>query len=152
MDNSDLVNFDEDDGFPAPVSDKEAPIPFDDSDPTPKTVSRKPLNLGGNSQATPRPVAPKPVAKPVAKPVRNPVSNAVPPSVSPVASAVPGDRITGMKTFFTKLHGGALNYLDESVSEWLKANPTILIKRTNVTVGEVASKKTEPNLILSIWY
>ena len=62
------------------------------------------------------------------------------------------DRITGVKTFFVKLHVGSMEYLDEQVSQWLKANPGIRIKHTNAVCGNIVGKKTEPNLIVTIWY
>jgi hypothetical protein len=63
-----------------------------------------------------------------------------------------GERITGMKTFFAKLHAGSLTFLEEQIQGWLKDNPGITIKTTNVTTGEVAAKTTEPNLIIVVWY
>jgi hypothetical protein len=57
-----------------------------------------------------------------------------------------------MKTFFAKLHVGALSFLEEQIADWLKANPGITIKATNVTTGEVQAKVTEPNLIITVWY
>jgi hypothetical protein len=59
---------------------------------------------------------------------------------------------TGVKTFFTKLHTGAIDFLDEQITNWLKQNPGIIIKQTNTTVGEVQGKKTEPNIIITVWY
>jgi len=61
-------------------------------------------------------------------------------------------RITGCKTFFTKLHAGAIEFLDEQITSWLRDNPNIVIKSTNVSVGEVAAKKTEPNILVVVWY
>ena len=63
-----------------------------------------------------------------------------------------GDRISGCKTFFTKLHAGAIEFLDEQITNWLRDNPEIVIKSTNVSVGEVAAKKTEPNILVVVWY
>ncbi len=63
-----------------------------------------------------------------------------------------GDRITGVKTFFTKLHPGAMEFLDEQINKWLKDNPGIVIKRTDTTTGEVQAKKSEPNIIITVWY
>ncbi len=168
MDNFDLINFkeNEDDGFPPPDPELDKPIPFDDSDSAPKPVSRKPLSMGagaGEKQPTPpeRAVAPVAPVKPV-KPAQRPAANTGerpaantgdrPAARAATSAVVPGERISGLKTFFTKLHPGALVYLDEQVTEWLKANPDIQIKRTNSSVGDVMSKKTEPNLILSVWY
>ena len=122
--------------LPDPVKiDRNKPIPFDDSDPVDKGISHAPLDLGGTSPVKipkiemPRPVVQKPAAK--------------------TAST---DRITGVKTFFTKLHPGALNFLDEQITKWLTENPGIRIKRTNITTGELQAKKTEPNIIITVWY
>lgn len=152
MDNFDLENFDE--KIPAP-SQEGMTIPFDDSDPPPAAappVSRKPLTLGGSGSTTPQAASPKPQA-PAPKPVQRPASQAgaVAKKVAQAANGA-SRRITGVKTFYTKLHPGALDFLDEQIADWLKANPTVIIKQTNVTVGEVQAKKTEPNLIVSLWY
>ena len=63
-----------------------------------------------------------------------------------------GGRITGCKTFFTKLHAGAIEFLDDQITGWLKDNPNIVLKSTDVSVGEVAAKKTEPNILIVVWY
>lgn len=70
----------------------------------------------------------------------------------PEAPVPAGDRITGVKTFFTKLHPGALEFMDEQIAAWLKEHPEIRIKHTNITTGEVQAKKTEPNIIITLWY
>jgi len=121
---------------PTPVNkDLDKPIPFDDSDKGKTTVSHSPLNLGGTGTTpAPKMAQPKPVAK-------NPAKE--------VASA---DRITGVKTFFTKLHPGAIEFLDEQITNWLKENPGITIKQTNTITGDVQAKKTEPNIIITVWY
>jgi hypothetical protein len=62
------------------------------------------------------------------------------------------NRVTGVKTFFTKLHPGAMEFLDEQITKWLKENPGVMIKRTNTVTGDVQAKKTEPNIIITIWY
>lgn len=120
--------------------DLNAPIPFDDEDTNETSVSHAPLDLGGG--ATPV-EAPKPEA-------------AAPEAVARAKPAGPGaassERITGVRTFFTKLHSGAIDFLDEQISEWLKKNPNIKIKRTNTVTGEVQGKKTEPNIIITVWY
>ena len=123
-------------GTDQPREDREdtaGPIPFDDSE-TGAEISHSPLNLGDSDP---------PVAKPVEKPK-------VPEQRVPITSSA--ERITGCKTFFTKLHGGAIDFLNEQITEWLAANPNIVIKRTNSVVGDVAAKKTEPNLIITVWY
>lgn len=157
MDNFDLDNFDADNGkVPPPAAN--APIPFDDSDPpvSASPVSRRPLTLGTNGspkpQAAARPQASAP--RPVPRPAPRPASAQAGAVSKKVALAVSDNapRITGLKTFYTKLHPGALDFIDEQVAEWLKAHPSVQIKQTNVTVGEVQAKKTEPNIILSIWF
>ena len=65
---------------------------------------------------------------------------------------ISSERITGVRTFFTKLHAGAMEFLDEQISNWLKENPDVVVKRTNLTTGDVAAKKTEPNIIITVWY
>jgi len=157
--------------------DIDKPIPFDDgsSKPIPPKdtptsgspgVSRAPLTLGGASgnSSAPTPVpkpAPRPAAKPVPRPVAKPAPRPVPktPSPQPVArqpvrmpAMGTGGRITNCKVFFAKLHGGALDFLSGQISAWLKENPDIQIKHTNVATGDVQSKKTEPNILITVWY
>ncbi len=136
------------------------PIPFDmgPDEPSrpevnpagsPPNVSRAPLNLGGGAGA------PAQIPKPAAQAPRPPASR--PPGVRPAgprpaASAGLAERITACKTFFTKLHPGAIKFLEEQITGWLKENPSVVVKRTNVIMGEVQEKKTEPNIVIVIWY
>ncbi len=132
MDNFDSSNI-------TPSEDRNAPIPFDDDDKSGASVSHSPLNLGGGGTAeAPKVKAAPQLAKLDAK--------------KPAEKVVSTERITGVKTFFTRLHAGAIDYLDEQISNWLKQNPGITIKRTNTVTGEVAGKKTEPNIIVTVWY
>lgn len=134
------------------------PIPFDDGDkPIPlgnapaagsPSVSRAPLTLGGGGGKTPTAAAPKP---PAARPT--PSASPTPVRRAPVeAPAASGQRITGVKTFFTKLHPGALEFMDDQINSWLKEHPEVHIKHTNITTGDVQAKKTEPNVIITVWY
>ena len=119
--------------------DIDKPIPFDNSGSDEKGVSHAPLDLGGTSPVQiPKVEMPKPMAVAATK--------------KPTATTVSTSRIAGVKTFFTKLHPGALNFLDEQITRWLTENPGIHVKRTNVTTGELQAKKTEPNIIISVWY
>jgi len=72
----------------------------------------------------------------------------------PVAASgpAPTGRITSCKTFFTKLHPGAIEFLDEQISNWLRENPDVVVKSTNTIMGEVQAKKTEPNILITVWY
>ena len=114
--------------------DDEDLIPFDD-EPINTNVSHKPLHLGvsGSETAKIENVAPVPVQR-------------------AVQNTVSSERITGTKTFFTKLHAGAIDFLSEQINDWLKKNPGITIKQTNTVTGDVIGKKTEPNIIITVWY
>jgi len=121
---------------PIPLGkDIDNPIPFDDSDAGGTGVSHSPLDLGGSS----------PVEIPKVEMPRTIVTK-------PAEKIVSTDRITGVKTFFTKLHPGAMNFLDEQITRWLIENPDIKIKRTNTVTGEIQAKKTEPNIVITVWY
>lgn len=159
-----LKPVDDDLDKPIPLDDLDEPIPLGGAGPAKANVSHTPLNLGGP------PVAISPAGR-VAGPVppAGRVAGSVPPAgrvAAPVAQVqlpkgavkppapkvVSSGRITGVKTFFTKLHPGAIEFLDEQICTWLKSNPGVSIKRTNVTTGDVQSKKTEPNILVSVWY
>jgi DNA-binding Lrp family transcriptional regulator len=115
------------------------PVPFDNDDTSDSNVSHTPLDLGGAGTT---------------KAPAEPASSSVKPTTKvPVGKAVSSsDRITGVKTFFTKLHAGSIEFLDGQITEWLRANPGITIKRTNTVTGEIKSKQTEPNIIITVWY
>jgi len=109
-------------------------------------VSHAPLDLGGGGSSAPTPAAqPKPEIKMPAQPKIGAVRN----SGQEIVST---ERITGVKTFFTKLHAGAIQFLEEIIGRWLRENPGIVIKQTNVITGEIQGKKTEPNIIITVWY
>jgi hypothetical protein len=110
--------------------DNDKPIPFDDSETPSTNISHSPLSLGGDVAET---LEPKPASR-------------------PPQTTVSADRITGIRTFFTKLHPGAIEFLDQQITNWLKANPGLSVKRTNVATGEVQGKKTETNIIITVWY
>ena len=136
MDNLDRSNFGSQDlNEPIPLDkDFDKPIPFDDVGTSETGVSHSPLDLGGGTAKVPKIEVPKPVAK------------------KPAEKIVSTDRIAGVKTFFTKLHPGAMNFLDEQITTWLKNNPGVTIKRTNIVTGQLQAKKTEPNIIITVWY
>ncbi|HUW19494.1 MAG TPA: hypothetical protein VMW16_09340 [Sedimentisphaerales bacterium] len=113
------------------------PIPFDDS--TGETsVSHAPLNLGGGAAEVSEFETTGQALEAAKRRPQKVIS-------SP-------ERITGVKTFYTKLHPGAMDFLDKQITSWLRENPGIIIKRTNTATGEVQGKKTEPNIIVTIWY
>jgi hypothetical protein len=102
-------------------------------------VSHSPLDLGGGGATKP-----------------SNIETSVQPggltAKRPAEKVVSAERIIGVKTFFTKLHAGAIEFLDEQITKWLKDNPGISIKQTNIVTGEIQGKKTEPNLIITVWY
>ncbi len=113
--------------------DVDKPIPFDDG----MGVSHSPLDLGGGasssgieSQEAPSEAVQEDTGKKVSWP----------------------DRITGVKTFYTKLHGGAIEFLDGQICAWLRDNPGVNVKQTNTVTGDVVGKKIEPNIIVTVWY
>ena len=121
---------------PIPLDqDLDKPIPLEDISIGGGSVSHAPLDLGGSSPLeAPKIKVPQPVTK------------------KPTEKLVSGDRITGVKTFFTKLHPGAINFLDEQITKWLKENPEVIIKRTNIITGDIQAKKTDPNIIITVWF
>ena len=125
-------------GDASAISGDDKPIPFDDSGTGDTGVSHSPLNLGG-AGSTAGVSEPETVVWP-ARPKK------------PTGIASSPERITGVKTFFAKLHPGAMDFLDEQITNWLRDNPGVVIKRTNTTTGDVQAKKTEPNIIITVWY
>ncbi len=118
----------------------------------PAPVSRAPLNLGGGGASPAAAPAATPSTAPATGPVapRAPAPRPLPARPAPAAGG--SDRITGCKTFFTKLHPGAIDFLDEQITQWLKDNPGVVVKMTNTTTGEVQGKKTEANILMTVWY
>ncbi len=104
------------------------------------SISHSPLNFG-NSEPAAAP-APAPEPEPEERPVIKDTGKKV---------SWP-DRITGVKTFFTKLHPGAIEFLEDSIGRWLADNPGVTIKLTNTVIGEVQAKKTEQNIIITVWF
>ena len=141
MDNFDGSNFGgQNINDPIPLDqDLDKPIPLEDISIGGGSVSHAPLDLGGSGPVEITKEAPKiKVPQPVTK--------------KPAEKMVSGERITGVKTFFTKLHPGAINFLDEQITKWLAENPEVVIKRTNIITGEIQAKKTDPNIIITVWF
>lgn len=109
--------------------DAEKPIPIENGKEDLSNISHAPLNLDSSS-----------IMEAVTEP-----------GVKGQEKSDP-NRITHVKTFFTKLHAGSLEFLDVQISKWLRDNPGVVIKRTDTCVGEVVAKKTEQNLVITVWY
>ena len=121
------------DEFQAGKPGEDKPIPFNDG----LSVSHSPLDLGGGTSGSANESAeetPMPVIRDTGKKMSWP------------------DRITGIKSFYTKLHSGAIDFLDEQICKWLMDNPGVTIKRTNTVTGDIVGKKTEPSIIITVWY
>ncbi len=59
---------------------------------------------------------------------------------------------TRVRTFHVKLTDTAMHHLDNVINEWIDENEEIIVKFVKMTVGAVEGKKTEPHLIISVWY
>ncbi len=57
-----------------------------------------------------------------------------------------------MKIFHSRLSENAMEYMEDSVNEWLDENPDIVVKFSNSTVGVVEGKKSESHIIVTVWY
>jgi hypothetical protein len=133
-----MENFDININKISPEHDSNKPISSNSNVTSGASVSHSPLNLGGG--------ATKPSN------IDTSVQSGGLTAIRPAEKTSPAERVTGVKTFFTKLHAGAIEFLDEQITKWLKDNPDISIKRTNIVTGEIQGKKTEPNLIITVWY
>jgi hypothetical protein len=109
--------------------DAEKPIPIENGKEDQSNISHAPLNLDNSS-----------------------IMEAVTDTGVKGQEKSDPNRITHVKTFFTKLHAGSLEFLDVQISKWLRDNPGVVIKRTDTCVGEVVAKKTEQNLVITVWY
>ena len=56
------------------------------------------------------------------------------------------------RMFHSKLSDGAVDFMTNSINEWLDANKDIVIKFATSTIGPFEGKHTEPNLILTLYY
>jgi hypothetical protein len=57
-----------------------------------------------------------------------------------------------MRTFHCRLSEQGVEYLDQSINDWLEGHPEIEVKFTTSTVGLWDGKLKEPTLILNVWY
>ena len=103
------------------------------------SISHSPLNLGGGEA----PETPK------AKKEPKPMEFLEKTIAQPVPSAEP---ITAAKIFYTKLNTGTLGNLDEQITTWLKENPNVNVKMTNMITGEVKGKTVDPSIVIMVWY
>jgi len=140
MEDFDIINMNN--------NDESEPLKIDGIESSGAEISHSPLNLG-NSSGSAKPEVATGQAKSL-KPMNDPIRTPAATGTGELASWP--DRITGMKTFFTKLHAGAIDFLEGQICDWLKNNPGITVKKTNVITGDVVGKKIEPNIIIVVWY
>lgn len=62
-----------------------------------------------------------------------------------------GDGAIHVRTFHSKLTDDALEYLDQSINEWLDAHPQYEVKFVSSSVGILTGKLKEPHLICQLW-
>lgn len=157
-----MDKFDIDSDFPEEEKNLD-PIPFDDSDETSAgdklinmdqtNVSHTPIDLGGSSTSK------SPDTEPVEIEGLEDLDDVQIEQAVPVKQKMPStvqikstERITGMKIFFTKLQASSIDFMEQQIVDWLAKNPDISIKRTNAISGPLVGKKTEPNIIITVWY
>ena len=65
---------------------------------------------------------------------------------------ITGKGATRVRTFHTKLNDGAFAFLDGQINEWIDSNEQIEVKFCNTTIGVVEAKRSEPHVIMTVWY
>ncbi|KPK75165.1 MAG: hypothetical protein AMJ79_12385 [Phycisphaerae bacterium SM23_30] len=65
---------------------------------------------------------------------------------------VTGTGATRVKTFHVRLSETAMMSLDDHINEWLDDTPGAEVKFCNTAVGLFEAKRSEPHLIMNIWY
>jgi hypothetical protein len=63
-----------------------------------------------------------------------------------------GAGATRIRVFHAKLGDQAMSHMEELINEWIDESPDIEIKFTSTTVGVVEGKRSEPHLIVTVWY
>ena len=56
-----------------------------------------------------------------------------------------------VKTFVSKLRLDAIEHLDQTINEWLDANPQYEVKLVTSGVGELTGKTKEAAIVLNVW-
>ena len=57
-----------------------------------------------------------------------------------------------IRTFHCRLSEQGVEYLDQTINDWLEGHPDIEIKFSTSTVGMWDGKLKEPSLIITVWY
>jgi hypothetical protein len=64
----------------------------------------------------------------------------------------PGTGACRVRSFHGKLSEQGLEYLDDSINEWLDAHPEIEVKFVSSTIGMFDGKMKDLAVILNLWY
>jgi DNA-binding Lrp family transcriptional regulator len=67
-------------------------------------------------------------------------------------TSVTGQGATRVRTFHAKIQAESIEFMDEAINLWLDEHPEVEVKFATTTVGTMAGKFPEPNIIMSIWY
>lgn len=63
-----------------------------------------------------------------------------------------GHGATRCRTFHSKLNDGSIEFMTNSINEWLDGDPNIRVKFATSVIGIFEGKHAEPNLILTLFY
>ncbi|MDD4892274.1 MAG: hypothetical protein PHU85_20320 [Phycisphaerae bacterium] len=67
-------------------------------------------------------------------------------------TTVTGHGATRVRTFHAKIQAEPIEFMDTAINDWLDENPDIEVKFVTSSIGTMAGKFPEPNIILNIWY
>ncbi len=59
---------------------------------------------------------------------------------------------TRCRIFHSKLASTSLEYMEGQINDWLDSSDDIDVKQVGHVIGDMTGKKTEPNLIVMVWY
>ncbi|MFH0983021.1 MAG: hypothetical protein V2A79_15995 [Planctomycetota bacterium] len=59
---------------------------------------------------------------------------------------------TRCRTYHAKLNDGAVAYMNREINEWVDRNPSIRIKFATSTIGVYEGKRSDPHLIVTVFY
>ncbi|MFP4354905.1 MAG: hypothetical protein ACLFUJ_07240 [Phycisphaerae bacterium] len=59
---------------------------------------------------------------------------------------------TRCRIFHSKLAATSLEFMESQINDWLDSDDDIDVKDVGHVIGDMTGKKTEPNLIVMVWY
>jgi predicted nucleic acid-binding Zn-ribbon protein len=63
-----------------------------------------------------------------------------------------GTGATRIKIFHAKMNDGAVDFMIQTINEWIDAHPDVEVKNVQTTVGTWEGKHPEPHLIMTLLY